>query len=99
MTPVSGRELKKIRDDAATIIFNLHLVHKISEDELHFLLKLLDIVVNNEENNLLPLLHSWAKQESHSENDSIIKATLLGLDFNDPEEVARTCSILRDLLQ
>jgi hypothetical protein len=99
MAPVSSKELKKIRDDAATIMINLHLAQKVSEEELHFLLKLLDMVVNNEENSILPLLHIWMQKEIHSENDNIIKATLLGLDFKDPEAVERTVSSLKDLLE
>lgn len=98
MTPISGRTLKKIRDDAATVIVNLHLAQKITETEMHFLLKMLDMVVNNQDFTLLPLLHSWMQQHNNSENDNIIKATLLGLDFNDPEAVARTSSIIKELL-
>lgn len=98
MAAVPGRTLKKIRDDATTVIVNLHLAQKINEAEMNFLLKMLDLVVKQEEGALLPLLHIWMQQYNESENDTIIKATLLGLDFNDPQAVERTCAIIKELL-
>jgi hypothetical protein len=98
MATVSGRTLKKIRDDATTVIVNLHLAQKINEAEMNFLLKILDLVVNQEDGDLLPLLHIWMQQHNESENDTIIKATLLGLDFNDPQAVEKNCAIIKELL-
>lgn len=90
-------QIKKIRDDAGTTIVNLHLAQKLTEEEMHFLLTMLDIVIKNEDCALIPVLHTWMPRPNNSEIDNIIKATLLGLDFSDQAAMERTCSSIREL--
>jgi hypothetical protein len=98
MTPTEDTALKKIRDDTATAILNLQLAHRISSEEMHFLLELLDVVITNRTHPLLPLLHRWKSENIDADTDALIDATLMGLDFGDNEAVQRTCTVLTELL-
>lgn len=91
--------LKKLRDDTITTIVNLHLLQKITDEEMHFLLDLLDLVITGEgTGNLIPVLRTWLLQYNGSESDSIIKASLLGLNFSDQDSITRTSTIIKELL-
>jgi len=94
------KNIKQIYDYTFTMISNLHMKkNAISQEEMYFLLSVLDLVVrDNNEAQFMDLLREWQSGPPDEEIDAIIKATLLQLDFNDAISLQQNQAIIADLL-
>lgn len=93
------KNIKQIYDYTFTMISNLHMKkNAISQEEMYFLLSILDMVVRDSNNKLFDLLREWQSGLQDEEIDAIIKATLLQLDFNDSSSLQQNMTIIKDLL-
>lgn len=94
------KNIKQIYDNTSTMISNLHMKkNAISQEEMYFLLSVLDLIVrDNHEAKFMNLLREWQSGQPDEEIDAIIKATLLQLDFNDPMSIKQNQVIIADLL-
>ena len=95
----NDKNIKQIYDYTFPMISNLHMKkNTISQDEMYFLLSVLDLVMRDNEAEFLDLLREWQSGQQDEEIDAIIKATLLQLDFNDAISLQQNQAIIADLL-
>jgi hypothetical protein len=94
------KNLKQVYDATLAMISKLHFkLDAFSQEEMYFLLSLLDIVVQgNTDKEFLHCLRAWQEGERNDEIDEIIKASLLPLDFNDSAAVKQNLMLISDLL-
>lgn len=92
---------KKVYDAVASLIFNLHMQQgKLSREEMHCLLTILDLtVMGKKDHGLISLLKEWKSNDIDSEIDDIVKATLLKIDFTNIDSQKRNIETIRDLLR
>lgn len=92
---------KKVYDAVATLITNLHMQKgKLSRQEMHCLLTILDLtVMGKNDYGLIALLKEWKSDDNDSEVDDIVKATLLNIDFTNIDSQQRNIETIRDLLR
>jgi len=92
---------KKIYDDVANLIFNLHMQKgKLTKEEMHCLLSILDLtVMGKNDYGLIGLLKEWKSGDIDPETDDIVKATLLNIDFSNFDSQQRNIETIRDLLR
>lgn len=92
---------KKIYDAAATLISNLHMQKgKLTREEMHCLLTILDLtVMGKPDYGLIELLKEWKSDDIDAEIDDIVKATLLKIDFTNVKSQQRNIETIRDLLR
>ncbi|MDD3879331.1 MAG: hypothetical protein PHP26_04990, partial [Syntrophomonas sp.] len=80
--------VKKIYGETASLVVDSCLKGELGEEQMRFLLNLLDLsVVSRQHPELFLLLQEWMDCFEDSETDKIIEATLLALDFNDQEAI------------
>ncbi|MDD4802828.1 MAG: hypothetical protein PHF24_07800 [Syntrophomonas sp.] len=93
--------LKSIYDTLCSVISNLHLQMGIlSHEEMYGLLSLLDYTfMKKKDPAFMDLLREWQASKTEPEIYEIIKATLLGIDFNKTESVDKNMEIIRSLLR
>ncbi|SHG60976.1 hypothetical protein SAMN02745221_00585 [Thermosyntropha lipolytica DSM 11003] len=99
MTFKEREKIKKIYDETATLIADLALKQNLSQDEMYFLLNLLDLIVI--ERKSLPLtqvLHLWLQKDLNPALDEEIKNLLLTSDLKDEKELKKTIDNIRRLL-
>lgn len=90
---------KKIYDETASRIADLAFRNELTKAEMDFLLNLLDLVVIKQGNKeILHLIRQWLQSESDPEIDPIIKATLLAVDFNDPDILREKGTVIQELI-
>jgi len=70
----------------------------ISQEEMYFLLSILDMAVRDRNNKLFDLLREWQKSQPDEEIDAIVKATLLQLELNDYASLEQDLAIIEDLI-
>lgn len=94
------KNIKQIYDYTFTMISNLHMKkNAISQEEMYFLLSILDMAMRDDKNiNVFKLLREWQSSPLDEEIDAIIKATLLQLDFNDSLSLKQNLAIIEDLM-
>ena len=92
---------KKIYDSVADLIVNLHMQKgKLSREEMHCLLSILDLtVMGKKDYGLIGLLKEWKTGDIDPETDDIVRATLLNLDFVNIDSEQRNIETIRDLLR
>jgi hypothetical protein len=92
---------KKLYDSVAGLIFNLHIQKgKLSKEEMHCLLSILDLtLMKKNDYGLIGLLKEWKSADIAADIDDIIKATLLNIDFTNSESLQRNIETIRDLLR
>jgi len=94
-----GEEKKRLYDETASLVADLGLRGRIAEDEMLFLLNLLDqVMVKQEYPELAGLLRRWLALKPQGEINEIIKATLLTMDFNDLRAVQANLELIQELL-
>ena len=90
--------LKKLYDKTAKTIVDLKYKKKLTEEEMNFLLTLLDMVhfrLANQE--LLSVLAQWVEKEIDPEIDEIIKATLVSNGL-EQASLPKNLEIIKELL-
>ncbi len=93
------QEWKKLYDDTATVIMDLFMTGRIELEELNFLLNLLEaVIIKQQQRELIDLLKNWQPAAEHEEIDTIIKATLLAMDFKDQDDWEHNLALLRELI-
>lgn len=94
------KNLKQVYDATLAMISKLHFkLETLSQEEMYFLLSLLDLVVMGEgKKEVLECLREWQAGEWNEEINEIIKASLLLMNFNDQVSIKQTQSLLSDLL-
>ncbi|MEA4926801.1 MAG: hypothetical protein VB084_16030 [Syntrophomonadaceae bacterium] len=97
----SDHNPKKLYDDVASSIVNLHLQQgKLSRDEMYCLLSILDLtVMKKNDYGLIELLKVWKSSVVDPELNDIIKATLLSIDFNNSKSIQRNIETISELLR
>ncbi|HPF20657.1 MAG TPA: hypothetical protein PLC88_04890 [Syntrophomonas sp.] len=90
---------KKVYDATLAMISRLHFQQALlSQEEMYFLLSLLDKIAHGEMPHELAIcLQQWQEGNWSDDINAIIKASLLPLDFNDPAAVKHTCGLIADL--
>jgi hypothetical protein len=90
----------RIYDETASLIAGLVIRKRISEEEMAFLLNLLDLVFfQNDQRDFIELLKNWHPGEGDGEIDEIIKATLLKTDLKNSRSIQENSEIIRDLIR
>lgn len=94
------KNLKQVYDGTLAMISKLHFkLAVISQEEMYFLLSLLDKIVMGEgDKALLDGLRAWQAGEWSEEINEIVQASLLLMNFNDPASVKQTQVTIADLL-
>jgi hypothetical protein len=94
------KNLKQVYDATLAMISKLHFkLEALSQEEMYFLLSLLDLVVMVEgEKDVLECLKKWQAGEWSEEINEIIQASLLLMNFNDPVAIKQTQTLISDLL-
>lgn len=94
------KNTKKIYDATLAMISRLHFKHaSLSQEEMYFLLSLLDRVMQGKINNeFITCLRKWQAGNWSEDINDIIKASLLPLDLDNPEAVKDICVLIADLL-
>jgi len=97
----SDHNQKKLYDNVASLIFNLHIQKgKLNKEEMHCLLSILDFtVMKKNDYGLIGLLKEWKSSDIDSDIDDIVKATLLNIDFTNSDSLQRNMETIRDLLR
>ena len=92
--------IKQVYDGTLAMISKLHFkLDVLSQEEMYFLLSLLDTVMQGKEQiEFLDCLRTWQESERNDEIDEIVKASILPLDFNDTTAVKQTLTLISDLL-
>lgn len=101
--PLHDTDIKMIYNNVASVIMDLSLNKKISENEMLFLLNLLELVWNEDKLNkgneiFINTLIQWQTSSVSTDINEIIKQTLISLDFSDEQAWANTTSMMQDLL-
>ena len=95
----NDKYIKQVYDYTFTVISNLHMKkNAISQEEMYFLLSILDMAVRNSNNKLFNLLRQWQSSQPDEEIDAIVKATLLQLELNDSAALEQDLAIIEDLI-
>ncbi len=90
----------KIYDETASLIANLYFREQINEEEMYFLLNILELVIIKKDNpDLVDVLKEWIHSERNSDIDQIIKATLLTIDFKDKDSINSKYEIIKELIR
>ena len=91
--------LKKIYGETASRIADCCFRGELDEEHMRFLLNLLDLsVVKKQHPELFLLLQEWMDYFTDSENDRVIEATLLAMDFNNQETMQEHMKIIAELI-
>ncbi|NLV21962.1 MAG: hypothetical protein GXY49_08245 [Syntrophomonadaceae bacterium] len=92
--------LKKVYDATLAMISRLHFKQiSISQEEMYFLLSLLDKIMQGKmEEEFINCLLQWQTGNWNNDINEIIKASLLPLDLDDPAAIKNTCTLIADLL-
>lgn len=92
--------LKKTYNAASAMISRLHFKQSaISQEEMYFLLSLLDRVMQGKiDQEFIKCLLQWQTGDWNDDINDIIKASLLPLNLEDPAAVQNTCTLITDLL-
>jgi len=98
--PGANIKLKQLYDATVNTITKLHLQKgTLSMEEMHCLLSVLDqVIMGTGDPGLSKLLRQWQASERDEEVDSIIKATLLSIDFADNDSLLRNMEIIKGLI-
>ncbi|HQE23424.1 MAG TPA: hypothetical protein PLM20_05940 [Syntrophomonadaceae bacterium] len=92
-------EKKRIYDETASLITRQAVMNKLTSEELHFLLNLLDhVVITNQQRPIIDILHRWIKISVEKEINDTIKNVLLNTDFDDETQVAASIQFIEELL-
>lgn len=84
---VNNNSLKmKLYDQTASLIAELFYKGFIEEQEMMFLLNILEIVINNRNKEIIDLLNSWLDSKVDKDTNNHIKKMLLEIDFNNINE-------------
>ncbi|WP_054695825.1 hypothetical protein [Syntrophomonas palmitatica] len=94
-----SEDKKRLYDETASLVADLGLRGRITEDEMLFLLSLLDqVMIKENYPQLIQLLHKWTANQAGSEMNEIIKATVLNLEFSNPQTMQDDLELLQELL-
>ncbi len=97
--PINDNNLKKIYNETAGVITKLCFEKRINENEMYFLLNLLDFVCFEKRgDDLIASIVKWQHLNNDSELDEIIKETLLTLDFSSEDSIAKMAAMIQELL-
>lgn len=91
--------IKKIYDETATLIVDLALKQNLSDEEMYFLLNLLELIIIDKKS--LPLtevLYLWLKRDKDGLLDEEIKKLLLAADLKDEDSLKEMVDNIRTLL-
>lgn len=97
---VNEEELKRrIYDETASLITSQAIVNRLTTQEMHFLLHLLDwVVIKNQSRPFLEALHKWGAGPPDSQTDSQVKALLLEADLSNEHAIAVCAVHIEELL-
>jgi hypothetical protein len=98
MTKTNQQRIKEVYDNTAALIAKLYIKGDLSLEERDFLAVLLDIMIFRPNYELINALKEWQSHKCDEEINSIIKATLLAADFQNPESVAACINSINELL-
>lgn len=91
---------QRLYRETAGVIMSWSSRNKITTEEMHLLLNLLEeIAVNHCYPDLLPALKRWQEAELEAGLNEIILATLLAADFRQPEEIANLIYIIDECIE
>ncbi len=97
--PDHDQLLKKIYSETASLIADCSLRGEFDNEHMCFLLNLLELsIVKKKHPQLFTLLNKWMDAYTSNENDRIIEATLLAMDFDDNKNMEENMGIIADLL-
>ncbi len=94
------KNFKKIYDATLAMISRLHFKQaSLSQEEMYFLLSLLDRVMQGKISpEFIACLGRWQSGNWSEDINAIVKASLLPLELDDPTAVKLTCELIADLL-
>ena len=86
--------------ETASLLADLYFKKRITKAEMHFLLNILESVIIKKDNaSLLDILKKWQDANKEDYINSIIKETLLTIDFSDQESLLLKEGIISELLE
>ncbi|HEX3011755.1 MAG TPA: hypothetical protein VHQ70_06900 [Syntrophomonadaceae bacterium] len=92
------QNIKKVYDLTANAVLKLRSKNLLSEKEMYFLLDFLDMVIKRQNSELINAVRDWINNDTTSEIDEIIKATLLNLELSDSSSLAHCKELIEELL-
>ena len=88
--------------ELARIIGTLQVKGRLRPDEANCLLDIIDLVVVQKDLELLRLLEEYTERDGNPETheiEEIVKATLIGTDLKQPENMEQLIAILGELIR
>ena len=97
---VNEEEVKKrVYDETASLITRLALMNRLTSEELHFLLTLLDhVFITNQLRPLINVLHRWLNSAVGQEMNETIKQVLINTDLIDETQVTTSIQFIEEHL-
>lgn len=93
------KEKKRLYDETASLITRQALLNQLDNEELHFLLDLLDcVMVTNQQRSFIDVLHRWVKSSQSDENYLTIKNVILNTELSDETKVDASIKFIEELL-
>lgn len=93
------KEKKRIYDETASLITRQALLNKLNNEELHFLLDLLDcVVVTDQQRSFIDVLHRWVNTSLSDDSNLAIKNVILSTDISDEAKVDTSIQFIEELL-
>jgi hypothetical protein len=90
---------QRLYNETAGVIMSYLSRSKITTEEMHLLLNLLEeIAVSRKFPELLPALGRWQETELEPGLDEIITATLIAIDFKQEEDITRLVRMIDDFI-
>ncbi|MBO8158472.1 hypothetical protein [Thermosyntropha sp.] len=93
-------KIKKIYDETATVIADLAFRREITDEEMYFLLNMLEAIIDNRNlSALTEVLLEWIKKEDKNELNEEIKKELFKINFKDEDSVNEVTHNIKKLLE
>lgn len=93
------KEKKRLYDETASLITRQALTNKMDDEELHFLLDLLDcVIVTGEHRAFIDLLHRWVNTSQSEDTYHAIKKVIITTDMSDENKVDASIQVIEELL-
>lgn len=92
-------KIKKIYDETATVIADLAFKQQLTDEEMYFLLNMLEFIMRKRNSSLTQLLNWWLNQSvSNAELNEMIRNELLKIEFEDENSVNEAINNIQELL-
>ncbi|QGT99557.1 hypothetical protein SYNTR_0964 [Candidatus Syntrophocurvum alkaliphilum] len=93
------QKLMKLYDETASMIARIYYKGAIQEEEMIFLLNILEIIIQKDNVEIIDVLKKWWHTDLDDETNEIIKSTLLSTDFRDKESYSINIQIIKELIE